>query len=117
MSRINKEETTPYFEKWDSVALEIENLYKEKDKKAIELMLTAIENYEELLEYGGKEIDKQTGKSVYVLFPLNGEERIEFIKARIQSHYAHVQLNMLYLEMKKKVARICAMNDRKSKSE
>lgn len=117
MSRIDKEETNPYFEKWDSVASEIEGYYKEKDKKAVELMLTAIDNYEQLLDYGGKEINKQTGESEFVLLPLNGEERIEFIKSRIQSHYAHVQLNMLYLEMKKKVARICAMNERTSRRE
>ena len=66
----------------------------------------AIENYSELLEHGGKVVDDRKGKIVYTLLPLNGEERFEFVKDKISSHYAYIQLDALYTETKKKVARL-----------
>lgn len=110
MSSFDKEKTKPYFERWESIAPEIEKLYEDKDKQAIGLMLQAISNYEELLAYGGIVKNPKTDKEEYLLLPLNGIERLIFIKERIQSHYAYVQLNMLYAEMKKKVARLAIMN-------
>ena len=62
----------------------------------------AILDYAELLEYGGKQLNEQTGEYEEVLLPLNGTERFNFIKERIQSHYAHIQLNALYEETKEK---------------
>lgn len=117
MSNFDKDETKPYFEKWESISAEIEKLYEDKDQQAIDLMLQAISNYEALLAYGGKVKNPQTEKEEYVLMPLNGIERLIFIKERIQSHYAHVQLNMLYAEMKKKVARLAVMNDQAKRKE
>ena len=48
-----------------------------------------------------------------ILLPLNGEERFQFVKDRINSHYAYIQLDALYTETKKKAARLSV---RKSKS-
>lgn len=42
--------------------------------------------------------------------PLNYEERIKFIESNIERHVAFVQLNELFKESKKKVARIRAQN-------
>ena len=69
-------------------------------------MDVAIDNYNELLEHGGNEFDDRKGKVVYTLFPLNGEERFEFVKDKISSHYAYIQLDALFTETKKKVARL-----------
>lgn len=109
MENFEQEQTQPYFDRWEIVASEIEQLYEEKNKQAIPLMNEAIENYERLLLFGGKEVHSQSKKSDYILLPLNGEERLAFVKKRIQSHYAYVQLNMLYGETKKKVARLRAI--------
>lgn len=109
MNRFSKTHTTAYFEKWDAMKDRIEKLYGEKDKEAIKLMVIAINDYADLLEYGGEELNEQTGKRVPILLPLNGLERFDFIKDRIQSHYAHIQLNALYDETKKKAARLSVM--------
>ncbi len=109
MSNLTKEYLAPYYEKWESVKDNIEKLYDSRDPEAIRLMEIAINDYTELLEYGGKEINVRTGKSKYVLLPLNGEERFNFIKDRIRSHYAHIQLDALYEETKKKAARLAVM--------
>ncbi|MFJ7933479.1 YpoC family protein [Sporosarcina sp. NPDC096371] len=105
-NRINKEQLMPYFEKWESMRGSIEGFYQQKDHHAVEWMREAITNYHELLECGGKEFDDRKGKLEYLLLPLNGEERFEFVKDKIASHYAYVQLDALFTETKKKVARL-----------
>ncbi|MBO0586551.1 YpoC family protein [Sporosarcina sp. E16_8] len=106
LNRINKELLAPYFDQWGTVRDQVEAFYDQKDHQAVELMNVAIENYSELLEHGGKEFDDRRGKTVYILMPLNGEERFEFVKDRISSHYAYIQLDALFTETKKKVARL-----------
>ena len=105
-NRFDKEVFMPYFEQWQLVRDEIEALYEQKDRQAVELMRTAIANYSELLELGGTTFDGRKGKNIFVLLPLNGEERFEFVKAKISSHYAFVQLDALITETRKKVARL-----------
>lgn len=109
MNRFAKIHTASHFEKWDTVKEKIKSLYDEKSPDAVKLMEIAINDYTQLLEYGGKELDKKTGESVDILLPLNGVERFDFIKSRINSHYAYVQLNELYEETRKKAARLSVM--------
>lgn len=109
MDYLARELLTPHFEKWDSVKEKIEKLYRERDKEAVKLMEVAINDYTSLLEYGGKEINNRTGKEKYILLPLNGDERFNFIKERINSHYSYVQLDALYDETRKKAARLSVM--------
>ena len=105
-NQFDKELFIPYFEQWQQVRDDIEALYNQKDRQAVELMKTAIANYSELLELGGMAFDDRKGKDVFVLLPLNGEERFEFVQAKISSHYAFVQLDALVTETRKKVARL-----------
>ncbi|WP_318617376.1 YpoC family protein [Sporosarcina sp. YIM B06819] len=109
-NRFDKELFTPYFDQWQLVRDEIEACYEQKDRRAVELMKTAIDNYSELLELGGTAFDERTGKAIFVLLPLNGVERFEFIKDKISSHYAFVQLDALVTETRKKVARLAIQN-------
>ena len=109
MNRFSKEYLTGHYEKWEAVKEKIERLYDVRDPEAVKLMGIAINDYTKLLEYGGKEINERTGKSKYILLPLNGDERFNFIKDRINSHYAHIQLDALYEETKKKAARLAVM--------
>ncbi len=95
--------------KWETAKEEIRVLYDQKDKTAIQLMEIAIEDYTKLLAYGGNELNRQSGEEVPVLLPLNGHERFNFIKERIQSHYAFIQLDALYEETRKKAARLSVM--------
>lgn len=111
MNHLSKDYLAPFFEEWEIVKDNIEKLYMIKDKEAVRLMEIAINDYTKLLEYGGKEINERTGKSKYILLPLNGDERFNFIKDRINSHYAHIQLDALYEETKKKAARLAVMKN------
>ncbi|WP_342512187.1 YpoC family protein [Sporosarcina sp. FSL K6-1522] len=106
MTQFDKETLAPFFEEWEAIREDIAALYAGQDRQVIGIMTTAIEKYQELLEYGGQEPNERTGKIDYILLPLNGEERFEFVKAKIASHYAYVQLDALYTETKKKVARL-----------
>jgi len=101
---LSAENIAPFYEKWEAVNKQIKKLYDDKDSLAFELMRDAIQNYTNLLEYGGKNIDERTGLTVYILMPLNGEERFEFVKDRIASHYAYIQLDALFTETRKKAA-------------
>ena len=111
MERFSKEHLAIHFQKWDAVKEEIKNLYHSKGKEVTSLMETAILNYEELLEYGGSGLNKRSGQVERFLLPLNGEERLQFVKDRIASHYAHIQLDALYTETKKKAARLSVMKN------
>lgn len=106
MKPIEKELFSPYFKKWDANRESIELFYTQKDRQALEMMEEAILAFDELLELGGKVLDERKGKMVYTLEPLNGEERLAFIKAKISSHYAFIQLDALYTETRKKVSRL-----------
>lgn len=105
MSHFDRAQLTPYFERWDELKPFIEQYYNEKNRRVVPLMEEAIENYSMLLSLGGKERDR-VGNQVYILQALNGVERFEFIQSRINSHYAFIQLDALYMETKKKVARL-----------
>lgn len=105
MSHFDRAPLVPYFEKWDEVKTLIKEYYDEKDQRVIPLMEEAIANYGALLALGGHE-DNRAGEPVYLLQALNGEERFEFVQARIKSHYAFIQLDALYTETSKKVARL-----------
>ncbi|MDS9470851.1 YpoC family protein [Sporosarcina pasteurii] len=106
MNRFSKDLLKPYFEPWDNVKEAIEQMYEENNPGKIEQMEQSIQQYIQLLEYGGTEINDLTGKNEYILLPLNGSERLEFIKKQIHSRYAFVQLSALFDETRKKAARL-----------
>ncbi len=109
MEVIDKELFSPFFMKWETHRGQIELFYNQRDRQAIEMMEEAIRDYEELLQRGGEILDERKGKMINTLLPLNGEERFQFVKDKISSHYAFVQLDALYTETKKKVARLSLM--------
>lgn len=106
LSRFSKEALADYFESWNAVKEEIAKLYDQQDANVVKKMEEAIDQYENLLAYGGIQENPQNGQEQPVLLPLNGEERLAFIKKQIHSHYAFVQLDALYDETRKKAARL-----------
>lgn len=101
LNKYSKEALAAFFEPWDAVKEEIAQLYDDKNPEAIVKLTGAIEQYEQLLAYGGLDENRKP-----MLLSLNGEERLAFIKKQIQSHYAYVQLDALYDESRKKAARL-----------
>lgn len=112
MSRFSKENLQSFLEPWEQKKEEIAKLYDANHSEAPIKLTEAITEYEELLVYGGLEKSQQNGQMEPILLPLNGEERLAFIKKQIHSHYAFVQLDALYDETKKKAARLAIMEAR-----
>ncbi|WP_301109855.1 YpoC family protein [Sporosarcina sp.] len=91
---------------WDRLRPDLQTAYASHTPERLELLQSAIEPLEQLIESSGMEENKFTGKMHYVLEPNNYQERIDFIKLQNTSHYALIQLTMLYEEVKKKAARL-----------
>lgn len=83
----------------------IEEAYKQKNPEAADLMDMAIGNYLEML--GSFKNAESSSLDVSMIEPLNGKERLQFIRTKRVGHFAYVQLNALYNEaMKKAVSRL-----------
>ncbi|PIC71994.1 hypothetical protein CSV77_01945 [Sporosarcina sp. P16b] len=91
---------------WQQQKPELEKTYAVNDSRKLELIQPAIEQLEWLIGQSEQLENPHTGKMHHALAPNNYEERIEFIKLQKSSHYALIQLTMLYDEMKKKAARL-----------
>ncbi|ARJ40219.1 hypothetical protein SporoP8_15790 [Sporosarcina ureae] len=91
---------------WQQQKPELEKTYAVNDTRKIELIKPAIDQLEWLIEQSEQVENPHTGKTHYALAPNNYDERIEFIKLQKSSHYALIQLTMLYDEMKKIAARL-----------
>ncbi|GKV67167.1 MULTISPECIES: YpoC family protein [Sporosarcina] len=91
---------------WDRLRPDLEAAYASHTPERLDLLQSAIEPLEQLIERSGMEENKFTGKMHFVLEPNNYTERLDFIKLQNTSHYALIQLTMLYEEVKKKAARL-----------
>lgn len=96
----SKEELANRWEQWERVKEELSEMYEVRDPRRLDLMSDAIGRLEELVDAGG------STEGQHLLKPLNYEERLDFIKSKQTSHYALIQLSMLYDEVKKKAARL-----------
>ncbi|WP_303967222.1 YpoC family protein [Sporosarcina ureae] len=101
-----KEHVQQVLARWELQKPELEEAYAINDERKLLLIQPAIEQLEWLIGQSELAENSHTGKMHHALEPNNYEERIEFIKLQKNSHYAMIQLTMLYDEMKKKAARI-----------
>ncbi|EGQ27539.1 hypothetical protein HMPREF9372_0426 [Sporosarcina newyorkensis 2681] len=101
-----KESVRQTLELWSEQKPNLEKAYAVRDESRMLLLKPAIEQLERLIRQSGTEEHPHTNRIQYVLEPYNYTERIEFIKLQNTSHYALVQLTMLYDEVKKKAARL-----------
>lgn len=91
-------------QQWDDVKEEIKQKYADRDASVHALLHEQIENYETLVTLGGTFWNEAREEEWYVFGPLNEAERIKFVKDKYKSHYAYVQLNALFDELRKKAA-------------
>ncbi|WP_153732246.1 YpoC family protein [Sporosarcina obsidiansis] len=101
-----KESVRQSLELWDDKKPELEKAYASRDDQRLLLLQSAIEQLECLIQTSGTVKHAYTNRIQYVLEPNNYDERIQFIKLQKTSHYALIQLTMLYEEVKKKAARL-----------
>ena len=99
---VSKQLILPYFDKWESLKPVIQQKYDLKESDVQEWMQKAIANYEELLI----ECAVVSGSNRRTkMEPLNGEERLQFVRTKMNSPFALIQLTLLHTELRKKVAR------------
>ncbi|MCM3743049.1 hypothetical protein M3193_02725 [Sporosarcina luteola] len=94
-----------HWDNWLDMKERIEEAYKQKDPEAANLLDMAIDNYVELIR--SFKNDDSSSSVMSQIEPLNGEERLQFIRTKRAGHFAYVQLDALYTEaMKKAVSRL-----------
>lgn len=104
VENIQKDKIEPFFEQWESLRMQIHELHQARKKEAHPLMEKGIALYEQLISYtsGQTYIENEQ----YEAFPLNGLERLQFIKSRPSQFASFRQLDELFKETKKKIARL-----------
>lgn len=102
-----KELLYSFWNRWLDMKARIEEAYKQKDPEAAYMMEKAIENYLGMLGSFSHVDTLDLGGSTSLIEPLNGQERLLFIRRKITGYFAYIQLDALYIEaMKKAVSRM-----------
>lgn len=95
------------YEEWKSLSEKISEAHKGRNLSVQQFMNSGISLYEELLvstiEANAFQIQDI---HQYEVLPLNGVERYHFIKSRPEHYGSYIQLNELFIETKKKMARL-----------
>ena len=104
MSNLRKEDFTEYLEAWKSIEPTIADAFRQR-QKPMELMSKGIE----LLETIQAKTDE--------IAPVNYEERITFIKQNITNYSAFRQLDELFKETEKKIARYLILQKKKGEEQ
>ena len=105
--KLQTENVNKIVEEWTSLSEKISHAHKERNQPVHQLMIRGIRLYEELLAstIEGEEFKFEDIHQFEVL-PLNGVERYHFISNRPEHYVAYIQLNELFIETKKKMARL-----------
>lgn len=104
-----------YWDKWLWLSDEITTTLKQKDPKVGILMETAIINYTEMLSSFVFIEPSAVEDTSQAIEPLNGHERLLFIREKVNREFAYIQLNALYSEAQKKAVSLLARNMIKSR--
>ncbi|RUL55506.1 MULTISPECIES: YpoC family protein [Lysinibacillus] len=104
---IDKDKTDPYFEQWEKLSQLIFEAHDERSGEAKSLMEQGISLFEQCVifcsEADGMVMNE---KEQYEVLPINGMERFQFIKARPAQYACYRQLDELFKEMRKRLARL-----------
>ena len=102
-----QEDLNIILQQWSSVKERLQHGYELKNKEVHSYMLEAISLYIKLLvEASGTDDFDTNDLNKYEVLPLNGVERYEFIVMHPSHYAAYRQLNELFEETKKKIARL-----------
>lgn len=104
---IQKEKVEPYFEKWNHLSEQIHHAHDQRNGDAKILMEKGIALFEQCI-IDCSEIEEPTINVAgqYEVMPINGMERLLFIKARPGQYACYRQLDELFKELKKRLARL-----------
>ncbi len=91
--------TAPYFEKWKELAIDLHGCLTERKEDCRSLVESGHHLYKDLQSL----LAKMFGENRPA--PLNEEDRLAFVMNSRSTHAAYRQLEQLFAELKKKVAR------------
>lgn len=104
---IQKEKVDPYFEQWEQLSTLIHEAHSERNNQARPLMEQGIALFEKCVLVCSETHEKTMKENEqYEVLPINGMERILFIKARPAQYACYRQLDELFKELKKRLARL-----------
>ncbi|CAM5181708.1 YpoC-like domain-containing protein OS=Ureibacillus acetophenoni OX=614649 GN=SAMN05877842_103294 PE=4 SV=1 [Ureibacillus acetophenoni] len=106
-ANIQKEVVDPLFLEWESLSQQIHQAHDERNGLAHTLMEQGIALYERLIVKTSSDSSEELIEGEdYEVLPLNGKERLSFIKARPGQYACYRQLDELFKETKKRLARL-----------
>ena len=101
---ISKEIVDAWFTQWEALQQEIHAAHEARNGEAKSLMEQGIAHFEKLLvESAASQVSADTD---FELYPINGKERLAFIKAKPGQYACYRQLDELFKETKKRAARL-----------
>lgn len=101
-----KEEVDVWFAQWEELQREIHAAHDKRDGTAQPLMEKGIALFEQFLLDVSDTTEQLDLQQTYEVLPINGAERLQFIKMRPGQYACYRQLDELYKETKKRCARL-----------
>lgn len=92
--KLTEEQISPFFDKWAVLRKQLISLHQQRSRQAADTTVEAVNVYEGLLSHC----------SEFGIIPVNGEDRLVFIKEHAGRYPAFRQLDELFLEVAKKIA-------------
>ena len=103
--KIDKQTIDTWFANWEQLSEKLHAAHSERSKaETLEYMLKGIADYQKLLLDSAA--TEATVDDDFELYPINGKERLQFIKSRPAQFASYRQLDELYKETKKRIARL-----------
>lgn len=103
---ISKAVVDAWYDDWETMREAIHKAHERRDGSAQQFMVEGIEHFEKFIVGSSITETPFSVQSEYELMPINGMERLLFIKARPGQYACYRQLDELYKETKKRCARL-----------
>lgn len=107
LKAIQKDDVEPFFTRWQELSILIHQAHDQRNDEARSLMEKGILLFEQcILTCSEMEQQAFIEMEEYEVLPINGMERLLFIKARPGQYACYRQLDELFKELKKRLARL-----------
>lgn len=105
-AQISKEVVDEWFGMWQTQERAIHEAHSNRDKSVKALMEQAIAHYEQFIQRASDTTATLQANEIYEVLPINGMERLQFVKTRPGQYACYRQLDELFIETKKRCARL-----------
>lgn len=103
---ITKELVDAWYAEWNVLQQAIHEAHSQRDGSALPLMKQGLALFERLVVESAQTDEPLHLQMEYELLPINGAERLQFIKMRPGQYACYRQLDELFKETKKRCARL-----------